>query len=94
MEEQQPHIISYGKLLVVLFLLLVLTTFTVLVSRIDLGALNTWVAMLIAGSKASLVVLFFMHLKYEGKLVKYSFLATLMALAIIISFIFWDVAFR
>jgi cytochrome c oxidase subunit 4 len=49
--------------------LLVLTAVTVLVSYVDLGLWNTVVALLIASVKASLVALFFMHLKGETRLV-------------------------
>ncbi len=94
MDSNQVHILSYGKLLAVLLALLALTATTVAVSRVDIGAINIWVALIIAGTKASLVLLFFMHMKYEGPVLKYSFLATIMALATIISFVFWDVAFR
>ena len=49
--------------------LLLLTVITVLVSYVDLGAGNIVVALLIASAKASLVALFFMHLKGESRLV-------------------------
>ena len=49
--------------LVVFVVLLALTALTVLVARLDLGPLNTPVALVIAAGKATLVVLFFMHLK-------------------------------
>ncbi len=45
--------------------LLLLTVVTVLVSYVDLGLWNAVVALLIASVKASLVALFFMHLKGE-----------------------------
>ena len=48
---------------VVFVVLLALTALTVLVASVDLGPLNTPVALLIAAGKATLVVLFFMHLK-------------------------------
>ena len=49
--------------------LLVLTVVTVILSRIDLGgAGNTSLAMLVATFKASLVALYFMHLKDERRL--------------------------
>jgi len=44
--------------------LLILTLTTWQVSLIDLGPFNAIVAVLIAGVKASLVALFFMHVKY------------------------------
>ncbi len=49
--------------------LLLLTVVTVLVSYVDLGPGNVVVALLIASVKASLVALFFMHLKGESRLV-------------------------
>ena len=52
------------RLYLVVFLVLVaLTALTVLIAAVDLGPLNTPVALLIAAGKAMLVVLFFMHLK-------------------------------
>jgi cytochrome c oxidase subunit 4 len=48
--------------------LMVGTGVTVAASYVDLGIWNTPVAMLIACTKASLVVFFFMHLKYSPRL--------------------------
>jgi cytochrome c oxidase subunit 4 len=47
--------------------LMVLTVVTAAVSRVDLGAWSGAVALLIASSKAVVVVLFFMHVRYEGQ---------------------------
>lgn len=96
MKENQAsgHIFEYKTLVIVLFALFALTSITVGVSYVDLGKLNVWVALVIASFKASLVLLFFMHLKYEGKLLIVSFLSTVFFLGIMISFTFWDVAFR
>jgi len=92
--ENNHHILSYGKLFTVFAGLIVLTGITVGVSYVDLGAFNVWVALLVASCKGTLVLMFFMHLKYEGKFFIYSFISTLFFLAIMISFTFWDVAFR
>ncbi|HWP59572.1 MAG TPA: cytochrome C oxidase subunit IV family protein [Candidatus Acidoferrales bacterium] len=54
--------------LIVFAILLFLTLITVLVARLDLGRLNTVVALAIAFSKALLVILYFMHLKYSTRL--------------------------
>ncbi len=48
--------------------LLVLTWVTVWVAGVDLGAWNTPVALAIASLKATLVLLFFMHLWWSSKL--------------------------
>ena len=50
--------------------LMVLTAVTVTVAFINLGALNFPVALAIAILKGTLVVLFFMHVKYSSQLTK------------------------
>jgi len=63
--------------------LVLLTAVTVLVSYVDLGLMNVVVALLIASVKASLVALFFMHLKSEDRLVWGFALAPIAFLALI-----------
>ena len=92
--EHVQHITSYKTLAIVLAILLVLTIVTVGVSYIDLGFFNVPLALTIASTKVTLVLLFFMHLKYEGLVIKISFVSTVLFLAVMIGFIFWDVAFR
>lgn len=50
--------------------LMVLTAITVAVAFVPLGQLNFPVAITIAITKATLVVLFFMHVKYSSRLTK------------------------
>ena len=50
--------------------LMVLTAMTVAAAFIDLGLLNFPVALAIAIFKATLVILFFMHVKYSSRLTK------------------------
>jgi cytochrome c oxidase subunit IV len=50
--------------------LMVLTAVTVGIAFIPLGAFNFPVALAIAITKATLVVLFFMHVKYSSRLTK------------------------
>lgn len=63
------HVVAVGTYVVVFIALMVLTVITVAASRVDLGALNTPVALGIAVTKAVLVVLFFMHVKYGPRLI-------------------------
>ena len=68
--EKEHHVVSpkvYGTILVCL---LVGTALTVWASFIDLGPLNPIIALGIACTKATLVVLFFMHVKYSTRLTK------------------------
>jgi len=61
------HIISSRFYYAIWITLLALTVVTALVARVDLGPLNTIVALVIATFKAVLVVLFFMHVKYTSE---------------------------
>ena len=60
------HVVELRVLLAVFAALMVLTVITVAVSYFDFGALNLLVAMVVATIKASLVALFFMHLRYDS----------------------------
>jgi cytochrome c oxidase subunit 4 len=60
------HAVPRRVLLGVYGLLLLCTVITVAVSRIDLGDANIWVALLIAFIKGSLVVMYFMHLRWDS----------------------------
>ena len=91
---EKIHIISYKTLLMTLLALGVLTSVTVGASYVDLGRLNVWVALLIASLKGTLVLLIFMHMKFEGLTLRLSFISTIGVLAIMIGFTFWDIAFR
>ena len=73
-ENERPmseHIVSAKTNIAVWLALLVLTGVTAGIAFVDLGPLNTVVALVIATVKALLVVLIFMHVKYASdKLVK------------------------
>ena len=68
--------------------LMVLTAITVAVAFVNLGAFNFPVAIGIALTKATLVILFFMHAKYSSKLTQlfvgmsFFFLAILLTLTL------------
>ncbi len=62
------HIVSPRVYLIIGACLLVLTATTTAVSYMELGTFNAVVALAIACIKMSLVVLFFMHVKYSSRL--------------------------
>lgn len=62
------HIVPKRTYYAVFVALLVLLGATVAVAFVDLGEFNIVVAMLIAGTKAILIVLFFMHVLYGDRL--------------------------
>lgn len=64
------HVEPVKTYVMVFSALMVLTVATVFVAYFDLGLLNNFVAMGIALTKASLVVLIFMHVRHGSKLTK------------------------
>jgi cytochrome c oxidase subunit 4 len=69
MSEHSTHHIVPKSLYYLIFLaLMVGTALTWWVATIDLGVMNNVLMLGIAVTKATLVVLFFMHVKYSSKL--------------------------
>lgn len=64
------HISSKGLFYTIFLSLIALTVITVVIARVDLGAMNTPIALAVAGVKATLVILFFMGVKYNTPLTK------------------------
>lgn len=71
--------------------LLLLTLVTVAATKIDLGpSLNLALAMVIAVIKATLVVLFFMHLKYDKLFHTVVFISAILAASLFVGFTLMD----
>lgn len=92
--SEEHHSVSYRLNTIIWGLLLALTAITIAAAQFDFGFLNVVVAMAIATTKAGLVILFFMHLKYEKPLFKIIVFLTFVLLAIAIGFTFFDIAYR
>jgi cytochrome c oxidase subunit IV len=73
------HVIPTRVYYVIFGILMLCTYLTVQIAFFDLGALNTIAALAIAVLKATLVVLFFMHVKYSTRL----------TWAVVLGSIFW-----
>jgi cytochrome c oxidase subunit 4 len=86
------HVVPIGVLAAVFAALLLLTVLTVAVAGVDLGNLNLYVALGIAGVKASLVVLYFMHLRYDRPFLLVVFLGCLGFVVLFISLVLTDAA--
>jgi cytochrome c oxidase subunit 4 len=85
---------AYRTYIIVWISLLILTAVTWGVSYVNLGMGNVAVALLIASVKAALVALFFMHLRYENRLVWAFAILPLFFLALIIFGTLSDTMFR
>ncbi len=71
-----------------------LTATTVFAATLELGIFNIVVALLIATIKGTLVVLFFMHLRYSTKLTMVTVVAALFWLFIMFSLTMTDYVSR
>ena len=67
-ENSTHHIVPKSTYYLIFLALLVGTALTVIVSFMDLGPMNNVIMLTIAVVKATLVILFFMHVKYSTHL--------------------------
>ena len=89
------HISSLKLYIGIWIALLAGTLLTVIAAGIDLGPFNAVVALTIATIKATLVVLFFMHVKYaHEKLTKVVIVSALFWLAILLALSMADYSTR
>ncbi|HEX3085317.1 MAG TPA: cytochrome C oxidase subunit IV family protein [Pyrinomonadaceae bacterium] len=85
------HIVQPRVYIAIFLSLMVGTALTVLAAFYDFpGPLNAVVALTIAVIKATLVVLFFMHVRYSGRLIWLVIVAGLLWLAIMFAITFSD----
>ena len=73
--------------------LIILTIFTVVISRVDLGILNTPMAIFVASIKATFVGAFFMGLRWEKSNLIFVF-GAISAMILFFLFTFVDFAYR
>ncbi|HYW74942.1 MAG TPA: cytochrome C oxidase subunit IV family protein [Pyrinomonadaceae bacterium] len=85
------HIVQPRIYITIFLALMVGTGLTVLAAFYDFpGPLNAIVALTIAAIKATLVVLFFMHVRYSGRLIWLTIVAALLWMAILFAITFSD----
>ena len=92
--ETEQHIIPYRVYIIVWAALIVLTGITVGVSRVDMKHVAILAAMMIAAFKGTLVILYFMHIRFEKPLYAGMILAAFGTYAIFIALTFTDYSFR
>lgn len=87
---QKHPVISQKTYLLVFLSLIGLTALTTGVAYIDLGPFNTVVALAIAFSKMMLVIMFFMHVRHSGGLVRITIVAAFFWFALLVGFTMSD----
>ena len=89
-EHELVHIVPMNLLVGVFLALSFLTVLTVAAIKIDVGDLNIVIALVIATVKAALVVMYFMHLRWDGGFNRLLFLGTIVFLLLFLGFALMD----
>ncbi|MBP9191354.1 MAG: cytochrome C oxidase subunit IV family protein [Ignavibacteria bacterium] len=90
----EAHHPSYGINILVWIGLLSLTSITVAVAGINLGSLALTVALMIALVKTMFVVNFFMHVKFDNKIIKLFIGVCMLIFIVVLILTFFDLTFR
>lgn len=89
-EHAEHHIVTPKTYIIIFGTLLTFTAITVGAAFVDLGIFNPILALLIATVKAMIVILFFMHVYYQSKLVKMTVAAGFFTFLILITMTLTD----
>jgi len=82
-DESVGHVVPASLYVLIWAVLMVFTAITVFAATVELHIFNIVVALLIATIKGTLVVLFFMHLRYSPKLTMVTVVASIFFLFIL-----------
>lgn len=93
-QETEREPLGYGVYFLAWFALLVLTSMTATAAGMNFGGWSVFVALVIAGIKATVVLYIFMHLRHESRLFHVMLLIVLITLVIFIGMTFTDTLFR
>ena len=94
MSEEKHHVVPYRVYVLVLLALLALTFASIGITSIELGEFTVAAALVFACIKSYLVLIYFMHLKYDKKYIAamVAFVFILFIVVIVITFL--DYLFR
>jgi len=92
--HENHHIVPYKTYLIVLLTLIVLTFISIAVTSIELGTLTVTTALLLATIKTSLVLYYFMHLKFDQKIYLIMVLGVIAIFVLVIIITFIDYLYR
>ena len=91
-EHNGPHVASLRLLVTIMIILMIGTWLTVSVTHFDFGFLNIWIGLGIATTKAILVGLYFMHLRWDKPFNAFVFISAFAFLFLFIGIAMMDTA--
>ena len=89
-DASSHHVMPVRMYITIFMALMVLTGITIFVAFLDLGRMNDFVAMAVAITKATLVILYFMHVRYSDGLTALWVVGGFTFLAVLIAFTMSD----
>jgi cytochrome c oxidase subunit 4 len=93
MNHKENHIVGYGTYIFIWVTLVALTALTVTVANFDLGNFSIVLALGIASIKGLLVMLYFMHLKFDDRVFRIFVFVAFLTLTIFLILTFSDYLF-
>jgi cytochrome c oxidase subunit 4 len=88
------HIVKYRTYIIILAILLTFTFLSILVTSYDLGPLAVSAALLFATLKTTLVLMYFMHLKFDQPVYTIMVSVVLFVFVAVVVITFLDYSFR
>ena len=93
-EDDKHTIIPYRTYVIILVILIILALTSVALTQIYLGTLTVALALIIAVIKSSLVLRFFMHLKFENRMFTIGVISVALLISSVIIVTFLDYLYR
>ncbi len=93
-DHQHSHGLTYGGYVMVWAVLVALTSVTVTIAGINLGSVTLIAAMLIACIKTFMVANYFMHVKFDNRIIKIFILICILLFVIFLTLTFSDLSYR
>ena len=93
-EDDKQTIIPYRTYVIILVILIILALTSVALTQIYLGTLTVALALIIAVIKSSLVLRFFMHLKFENRMFTIGVVSVALLISTVIIVTFLDYLYR
>ncbi len=94
MSKEKHHIVPFKVHAIVLVALLIMTAVTILITHIELGPLTVTGALVIATIKATIVLTYFMHLKFDNRFYALMAIGVILVIGIVIFITFLDYLYR
>ena len=92
--HEEPHLIPYSTYILIWLALCGLTLVTVGVAMVDMRHMTLPVALLVACAKSTLVLLWFMHVKFENRVLWWFIISGIGTYVIFVILTFADYGYR